>query len=102
MRELTIRVTIPLPADPFEAAAVVLAAQPVIAGLREALKDVEGATVSHTFDGRSARKDIVPKAKRKMRAAMPQPIGVANPGAANGEAGLGITSAPPGTGMEHV
>ncbi len=58
-RELTIRVTVPLPADPFEAAAVVLAAQPIIAGLREALQNIDGATVSHTFDGRSARKGAV-------------------------------------------
>ncbi len=86
MRELTIRATIPLPADPFEAANVIIAAQPVISGLHVALQNIEGATVSHTFDGRSARKDTVPKAKRKMRAAMPQPIGVANPGGANGEA----------------
>ena len=91
MRELTIKATIPLPDDPFDAAAVITAAHPAIKALREALTGVKGATVSHTFDGRSSARgaSATPAAprQRKPRVQVPAPEGVANPGAANGEAG---------------
>ena len=78
---MTIKATIPLPDDPFDAAAMITAAKPAIEALREALGQVKGAVVSHSFDARRAVKGGAPVPRtRKPR------VAVANPGAANGEA----------------
>jgi hypothetical protein len=78
MKELSIRATIPLPEDAFDAADVIAAARPAIEAWRQALNGFKGATVTSSFDGQSSRKATpVPKSARKLRAAIPAPAGVA-------------------------
>ena len=86
-RELTIKATIPLPDDAFDAAPLIVAARPAIEGLRDALKGIKGATVSSTFDGRSAARGAAakPASGRKPRVAPPAPD---HSSSANGEGSL--------------
>ena len=87
LKELTVKASIQLPVDPFDAAAVLTRAEPIIKQVAELMATISGASVCTTFDGRSAIKGAAPvKRTRKPRAAIPAPEGVAA-GPPNGEAG---------------
>ena len=56
LKELTVKASIQLPVDPFDAAAVLTRAEPIIKQVAELMATISGASVCTTFDGRSAIK----------------------------------------------